>query len=356
MRYIKIHLFQFIFDPDVSQPIGLKFKLKVINKDQYKLSASGNDVLFYNYSSSKITDIVDEVDISDIYNFNEEIVIENVRFKIILHDEYDDKFFDKVNYCFFFNSFEDLTDYYKSAIEIEPFDNQSTIAIVTLKGQNIDKCVDFVNALNEGYLQRNKDLQNHIATNTIQYINKQLSGISDSLNVAGKKLQEFRSTNNVMDITLKSGRIYDQLQALETEKAGLVVTSKYYNYINEYFDQNSDYSQLLAPSAMGIEDPTLNNLIRELIVLNAERQNLIDNNQQKSPYLRQLNIKLENLKNTIIENIRYIQKTSDIVISELDKQIADLNTEINKLPKTERNLVGIEREFNVKRRDLYIFY
>lgn len=98
---------------------------------------------------------------------------------------------------------------------------------------------------------------------------------------------------------------------------------------------------------MGIEDPLLNNLIQELTTLNAERTSLIQNNQGKSPYLKQIEIKVDNLKNTISENIKYILNTTEIALQDLNNRISGLNGEINKLPSTERELLGYERKFNL---------
>ena len=68
---------------------------------------------------------------------------------------------------------------------------------------------------------------------------------------------------------------------------------------------------------------------------------MIQNNQGKSPYLRQIEIRVDNLKNTISENITYILNTTEIALKDLNTRINGLNSEINKLPSTERELVGL---------------
>jgi capsular exopolysaccharide synthesis family protein len=146
---------------------------------------------------------------------------------------------------------------------------------------------------------------------------------------------------------MKSGRALDQLQELERDKGNTMIKFKYYQYISDYFNNNKEISDLIAPSSMGIEDELLNNLILELTTLNGERASIIENNQEKSPYLKQINIKIDNLKNTISENIKYIINTTEIALKDIDSRINAINSEINKLPTTQRQLLGFERKFNL---------
>lgn len=195
--------------------------------------------------------------------------------------------------------------------------------------------------------KKSLEQKNHIAINTINYIEGQIAQISDSLSRAERRLQDFRTRHQVLDITSKAGRTYDQLQELERQKDLIDAQYKYYVYINDYFEKNKDISDLIAPSAMGIEDPLLNNLIQELSRLNAERSSLIDNKQEKSPYVKTLTVKIDNLKKTIEENIKYVLNTTSITLNDVNQRISNLNREINALPTTERELVGIERKFNL---------
>jgi capsular exopolysaccharide family len=96
-----------------------------------------------------------------------------------------------------------------------------------------------------------------------------------------------------------------------------------------------------------VQDPLMSNLMSELIRNQSEKNVLLENKQEKSPYLKQLDIKIENLKKTIVANIGSILKTTDITIEELSRRIGSIKNEITKLPKTERELLGIERKFNL---------
>ncbi len=125
------------------------------------------------------------------------------------------------------------------------------------------------------------------------------------------------------------------------------VNSKYYSYIIDYLQKSEDVSDMVVPSSIGIGEPLLNNLITDLIALNAERNNLINNNQQRSPYLKTIEIKIKNIKNTITENINYVQNTNTLSLEDINKKISSLHGEIQKIPKAQRELVGYERTFKL---------
>lgn len=240
-----------------------------------------------------------------------------------------------------------LVKAYQSQIIVEPIDLETSIASISIKSTTPSKALDLIVSITNEYLSRDVEEKIHSSVKTIEYIDNQLGAISDSLRKAEMKLQSFRTSNQVLDISVKSGRVYDQMQELDREKGDLMIKFKYYQYINDYFEMNKELSDLIAPSSMGIEDPLLNNLIQDLTRLNAERVSLVENNQDKSPYLKQINIKIDNLKNTISENIKYIINTTEIALQDINTRINGLNAEIDKLPTTERQLLGYERKFNL---------
>jgi capsular exopolysaccharide synthesis family protein len=104
---------------------------------------------------------------------------------------------------------------------------------------------------------------------------------------------------------------------------------------------------MIVPSSMGIPDPLLNNLMSELITAQAQQSNLIKNNQEKNPLVQKLGIQIQNIKKTISENISAAGKTTSISIDEMNKRIKKTETEISKLPATQRKLGNIERKYRL---------
>ena len=95
---------------------------------------------------------------------------------------------------------------------------------------------------------------------------------------------------------------------------------------------------MIVPASLGIQDPLLNSLMSELIAAQAQRSNLIENNQEKNPLVQKLGIQIENVKKTISDNIAAVGKTTSISIDEMNKRIKKTEAEISRLPLTQRLL------------------
>ena len=195
---------------------------------------------------------------------------------------------------------------------------------------------------------QNKTLsrKNHLATITIDYIEKQLNEISDSLSQTEDNLQRFRSSNQLLNITDQAAGISAQYMDLQNQLAELVSRKRYYDYVSDLL-KNDNFSNMMLPASIGISDQLLNNLMSELIAAQAQRSNLIENNQERNPLVQKLGIQIENLKKTISENISAVSKTTSISIDEMNKRIRKIEAEISRLPATQRQLGNIERKYRL---------
>ncbi|MEN8121996.1 MAG: polysaccharide biosynthesis tyrosine autokinase [Bacteroidota bacterium] len=335
-------------DPEISQPVDLYFSVEVISKNKFRIKAkSKEEVYLYNMANNKITGVLDRVDFSKEFSLGDEIVLKDSKFKILLTGNFSaDRLIDEI-YYFKFNNIEQLTYQYQGELSIERTSAQSSLVNLEIRSANSILATDFLNKLTEVYLGKNLEKKNLIAEKTIRFINNQISEIADSLFVTARDLETFRTHNKVMDINFLSQNVYTQMTQLEEQRAELVVKSKYYDYIKVYFENNQDLSDMLAPSSMGVDDPQLVTLINQLTDLNAQRSLYLDNRSVLNPAIPDLNARINNLKRTILENIDYIVNTSTITLNDIDYRIAKLNSQISRLPTTEKELINIRRKFDI---------
>lgn len=340
--------FMVVLESGYSQPIGLMFEVVILSNDRFKLSSNyKGDIKLMNYAKNEITSTISVMSFQKEFNFGEEIQIYDSKFKLLLSGNYNPETFKNRKFFFKFNDLNRLTLEFQEALKIERASIQSSLVTMELKGGNALLVTDFLNRLANVYLDRNLDKKNEIANKTIKFIEGQISEVADSLGYTSDKLKNFRAKNNVMDIDYLSQSVNEQMRALENQKAVLMVKSKYYDYIKEYFENNKELTDLLAPSAMGVEDPQLTSLINQLTTANAERSLYLDGKSIKNPNLPNLNAKINNLKKTILENIDYIVNTSNITINDIDNRIAKLNREVYNLPSIEKELQIIQRDFSL---------
>jgi len=85
----------------------------------------------------------------------------------------------------------------------------------------------------------------------------------------------------------------------------------------------------------------------DLISAQAQRSNLIENNQERNPLVQKLGIQIETLKKNITENVTAFGKSSSISIDEMNKRVRKIESEISRLPATQRQLGTIERKYRL---------
>jgi tyrosine-protein kinase Etk/Wzc len=336
------------FDIDNSEPVNIMFEVNNITKDKFTLQASVKEpVYLYSFVTDSVTGAIENINISEEHNFGDEIKIGQSKFKVLLTKNFDHWNLKDKRLYFKFNNIMDLAYTFQSDLSVGRISDKGSLINITVTGSNSLLLTDFLNTLGDVYLNRNLRKKNKIADKTITFIDRQISGIADSLGLTADQLKDFRVRNNVMDINYLSQSVYEQMKMLENQKAELMVASKYYDYIKEYFENNKDLTDLNAPSAMGVNDPQLQSLITQLTEKNAQRSFQLDSKSDKNPRIPVLNAEINNLKKTILENIDYIVATSNITINDINNRIALLKGQVQNLPNIEKELKNIEREFHV---------
>ncbi len=330
-----------------NQIINTDFEV-VFNADgTFKISADKKDYSTINYNTGKKVSTYNNLELSKNYFQSEIIEDKDYKFRILLNGDVNPEQIAGKTYMFRFLDKNDIVRRYQNNLEVKPVNPEVSVVEMSIKTKSPNKDLDFIHTLINLYLTKNLERKNHLASNTILFINNQLSDISDSLSYAESKLENFRATNQVIDINTKATRVLEKLKQLEIGKETTKRAFNYYTYLDEYFKGGTNYNDIVVPSSMGVQNLTLSELIKDLLILSNQREDLIGNKQEKSPFLKKLEIQIENLTNSIKENIRFSLESLQRELNDYQDQIVSLEKQVENLPKTERQLVGIERKFHI---------
>jgi tyrosine-protein kinase Etk/Wzc len=339
--------FLIIPDKEHLQPVDLYIYIQIIDEEKFGVAAETSDATIVDFSNEKVLLTSTPFRIGGIYKFGEQVGNTFASFKVLLNSNYKSEAYQGKDLFFKFNTNSNLTLLFRGALDVEASALDATVVDMSLNIDNVQKGIDFLNGLISKYIDNNLEKKNYLAKKTIEHLDYQLADISQSLGSSEQELQNIRRSSSVMNIDEKAGNIYNQLQTAQTQKDETERTRSYLIQMQDYFTSNRDSTGFLAPSAMGLDDPLLSSLIGELTSMNAERQQIINNNQLRSPRLRTLDITISNLKDVIIENLQYSINASNSELREVNGRIAELNREFSSLPYTQRRLLGIERKFNL---------
>lgn len=339
--------FNVVFDRSHLQPVGALFQIVFTSPTVFKVTALAENAEIYSFSENKIYNVLPVFKMNKVANVGTNIVGENFSFKIIPNANANLKAFVGKPLFFRFNNQNNNIYSNQAKIKVSPHSPKSTVAIIDYNTTNIQKGLDFVNFLITNYIQKNVDRKNFFAERTVEYIDQQLSEITDSLNITEKLLQDFRVSNQVMNINEKSDRVGEQIQILDNSRYQLQVKENYYKFILDYFEKSKELSDIPIPSSMGVDDQVLTQLIQQLTAMDGERNAMEKNSQQKNPYYAPLVNRIENVKQTIHENLKYALNSIQLNMDDINQRMKKFQAEMNKLPRTERELFGIERKYKV---------
>lgn len=329
------------------QPLYTKFKITFTSDESFNLSAFNEKVSFHNYEKNSTLYSKENWSYNGTGKVGKLIESSDLSFIIQLDSLKKDLIKNGDTYYFEFYDVLSLTESLKSSIEFKLLDFEATAIEISMRTTNIDKGLDILQSITDVYSKNNLEKKNHLAEITIDYIDKQLGEISDSLSQSEQTLQKFRASNQLLNVAEQSTGITSQYRDLENQRAEIIGRKRYYKSVADYLVQNSDYSNLIVPAALGIQDPLLTSLMGQLITAQSDKNNLIENNQEKNPLVKRLNIQIDNLKRSISENIANVLKTTDISLDEINQRISKIEAQISRMPKTELELSGIERKYRL---------
>ena len=281
--------FNVIIDTSHLQPVGnVKFYVTILSEKEYRLEAEGQDIAFYDYKNYKDNGTkLASLKYDQKHRFGDNVATKDFGFRIDKTLKYDPKVSLNQRYYFVFNSLNALISEF-SGYEIEPINKESSIVEISLKGNNSQKAVDFLNQLTREYIRQGLEKKNQIAINTILFIDGQLGEIRDSLNTNENVLQNFRTSNQIMNLDAQSSQVYTSITELEKEKAVLLVKAKYYNNLRDYIQKNKDdINEVVVPSSMGIDDPVMTSILTELQKLYAEKSERLLGSKPNNPMVLQ---------------------------------------------------------------------
>lgn len=343
-------------DSNSSQVVDMPFHVKILSPQKFILEAKGEKLNVYDFKANKLfKGRIEDLSIYDTLVFAREYKHAHCSFTLYYNPNSHASYSDSEKFLFVIRDTKTLSESYQEKLKIAPIDKDASLLQLSVKGPVADKEMIFLNMLMNLYIERGLLEKNKIATNTISFIDQELNGISDSLHKAEDALEKFRLNNNLMNLSYEAQSISEKLKELESEKEKQIIKNKYYDYLLTYIlENNIDIDKIIAPSTIGIQDPLLTDLISQLSILYKERSSLSLSAGVENPYISTLNLKIEHVKASLLENVKNIKNASELIFSDLESRIKETEKDISSLPQTERQLISIERKFNLND-DIYTY-
>ena len=315
--------------------------------NSFNLSAKSNGTF-----DLKIEPKADHQEYSGNHKFGEEISTPYFKLKILKNDsptaahQYN-------SYEFIVHSSQSLLLRIKNNLKVAALNKEASIIRATYRDNIKERAVAFLDALSTEYINRDIKDKSSVATLTLKFIDDQLADISKELNNIETGLQQFKEHNKTVNLSEESKNYLDRLSAIDNERVKAEIDLRSLDYLYDYVSSNKETDNL-SPSSFGTPDPVLVQLITQLQTLQSKRKNLSFGATENSPALKIIDSQIAETKNLLEETINNIRNRVSINLKEINKELGQYEATIRKIPSVERELLGIQRGFDVNQ-NIYVY-
>ncbi|SDD92331.1 capsular exopolysaccharide family [Pricia antarctica] len=327
------------------QLYGIPFEVSILSQDKYKLTVEGDKFSVANPATGTTREVNKDFSFSKEYNFGEQVsndhftfILKRPAYNISVQDFEGDKL------SFYINSLDAIANNYLNKLEVNNIDLQASIFKIVSSGPVVEKEIDFLQKLTENYVQNELASRSKIASTKESFIQNQLRIASDSLTKFELKLETFKKDKSAINLGATATNAMSQTSNLLSEKSKIELDINYYNSLIKEIQANRNSEDFVMATAVGIEDPLINENILELKRLYTERSRkkffVTSSNQEMSILNKQINESTELLLN----NLRNAIKSSEYALQRANSRLSNFSGVMSSLPTRENQLLNIQRQ------------
>jgi capsular exopolysaccharide synthesis family protein len=258
------------------------------------------------------------------------------------------------DFYFVINDMNNLALRYQKNLKVIYNEKIPDIMGLIYSENNPERGVDYLNRLEQTYIEYGLMEKNRVAENTMKFIDSQLKSATDSLLYSQSRLINFRTRTQSVDLNQEGGIVMQKRETLESERAVLENRIKYLrNLLNEMNDSRQ-MKQVVVPAVFGITDQTLNNLVSKLSDLYSKREVQSFSVQDKAPSLILLDKEIQLAHDMLAQNINSLLSATESDLGDLIRRAGGFSSQLTLLPRTEQQLSSFKRSFDLNN-ELYTY-
>lgn len=318
-----------------------KFYVKILDNNRFKLT--------FDYDGWAMPDFHYE----KIHRFGEVIKTQYFQFTVHRNSNVALNLEDASDYYFICEDMVTRTGDILNNLTPDTPDKISTAIALTYKDYNPQLTVDVLNTICEVFLESESNLKRSEATESLQFIEGQLAETNTKLQEIEENLRKYKSENGITDLSNQGREVSSSISSIDKLKSDNDAKIKNLDNLYSSVKSNTDMSKI-SPSSIGINDPSLENLIRDYQELLTKIQGLETAVLSPTPQLKSLKQQLDTKKASLLENITSIKSQLLTNAKSYQDQINKYQNTISTMPEKEKGLIEIERHQQVTQK-LYEF-
>jgi len=277
-----------------------------------------------------------------VYAYNSPVTVGPTTFTI----KYPGQISKSTVYLFKFNRPDDLLGRVRAGLHTGEVVKYSNIITLQQTDVNPEFAADILNKILDEYLLYDQEQKAKSASQMINFIDKQLDFLSKEVENSETSLQQYKQQKKIVDVGSASDAVLAKSKDLESQrsiyKIQLLAIDQLQNKIIEEKDNVS-----LNFNMSGSVDPLLSGLILSFNSLITEKASLLKTYNPQSGPVKEINAQILQVKKAALANINSTIESVQKNIAYIDNQLKGVNQQIALLPVAQRDMVSLERRFDI---------
>ncbi|MCQ6960887.1 GumC family protein [Mucilaginibacter aquariorum] len=286
-------------------------------------------------------------EVSKSYKYNTPITVGPTTFSI----KPTDYIGDNTLYLFKFNIPEDFIGRVRGGLRTSEMVKNSNILLLQQTDANPQFAADVLNAIMKEYLIYDRNRKTQSASQMINFIDDQLKYLSGAVKGSEKSILEFKQKNKLMEVSSSAETALSKAKDIESQQAILKLQLIAIEQLRDQIDKEKNNVNLNFNAGSGI-DPALTTLIERLDNLLNQRYELLKTYNYNSQPIQDINRSILQLKGNALNSINATYTTVKRNLDYLTSQLAVVNKQISIFPVAERDLIALNRPYEVNEKVL----
>jgi uncharacterized protein involved in exopolysaccharide biosynthesis len=247
-----------------------------------------------------------------------------------------------------------LVSKYKGNLAIENMEYTSILGL-TLRDELPNRAKMFLDTLAKEYIDFTLQNEITINKNTERFIDRQLDEITGILDSLEGVLNAYKESQQILDLDREQRAAFDQLTSSEVQLEQLKLRKEAISGLEEYLYKEEKNTVLPPLSYLDGEDKVIQDFVMQLFQARIKRSELLVDYKDADRRIMRVDSTIKNIKNNIFKYVRDTKGALEGKIVDLQRVVVELEYRLRSLPKSQREILGIERKLVVNE-GLYTFF
>jgi capsular exopolysaccharide synthesis family protein len=249
-------------------------------------------------------------------------------------------------YLFKFNIPEDYVDRVRAGLSTGETSKNSNIIGLQEIDSNPQFAADILNSIMNEYLTFDRSQKTQSASQMIDFIDSQLAFLSTEVKGSENSIEKYKQKSKILDVSSASATSVTKAAEIESNKSLLKIQLIALDQLKDQITREKDNVNLNFTTA-GSDNHLLQTMVEKLDDLIQERNALLKTYNSDSQPIRDINQQVLQIKLNALNNIRVLRSGIEKNMAFLDSQLSQVNQTIMTLPAAQRDLVSLQRDFEI---------